>query len=831
MSVPRDSADRAPRAPSTARQDAPLAELRVIDLTGEHGILGPRMLAGLGAEVIRVEPPAGDPLRLRPPLVAPANGGDPSVGTYWLQMNGGKRSVVLDITASEGREQLWTLLEGADLLIESGRRAELEALGFDWDALATRCPALIYTTISPFGLEGPRADWLGGDLVTLAAGGLLYLCGDPDRAPLRVSVEQAPAHVGVNALVGSLIALRARRAGAPGQRVDVSMQEAITLTLGNSQAVYALDGIVSRRAGGGRASGEVGARLVWPCRDGYVAWARIPATMPLLHRWMADEGYEPDFDAEWWSQRPNAGPHVPPPEQVRALETRIEGFFLGFDKMYLYEEGQRRGVQICPVANIPDLLANKQLVARDFFQSVSHPELGRALTTPGAPFRMSASPWRVGRAPTLGEDTRAVLDSPPRRPAPPTARTAAGALDARQIFAGLRVVDFSWVGVGPLATQVLALYGAEVIRVESATRLDTFRNGQPLAPGDGPDRSAYWANVNRDKLGITLNLRHEGAADPVRRLVERADIVTESFSPGFMHEVGFDYASIQAINPRAIMISMSMEGQGGPHLGFKGFGLVLQATAGITGLTGWPDRPPVGTGVAYTDWFATHLAVTAMIAALEHRDRTDEGQYIDLSQLEAMTWGLDDAIARYSVTEEVATANGNRHPLYAPHGVFRCAGQDRWCAITVFDDAQWRALRTAMGDPAWATDPTLDTVAGRKAGEDEIEAQLTAWTVAHEPDALATRLQALGVPAYGVADARDVQHDPQLAARGHFWEIEHPVIGRTGWDAPAYRLSATPAYPLRPAPLLGEHNDHVYRELLGYDADDLAELVAAGVLE
>jgi benzylsuccinate CoA-transferase BbsF subunit len=382
-----------------------------------------------------------------------------------------------------------------------------------------------------------------------------------------------------------------------------------------------------------------------------------------------------------------------------------------------------------------------------------------------------------------------------------------------------------------MASQVLALFGAEVIRVESATRLDTFRNGQPLAPGEGPNRSAYWANVNRDKLGITLNLRHEGAAGPVRRLVERADIVTESFSPGFMHDVGFDYEGIRAINPRAIMISMSMEGQGGPHLGFKGFGLVLQATAGVTGLTGWPDRPPVGTGVAYTDWFATHLAVTAMIAAIEHREHTGEGQYIDLSQLEAMAWGLDDAIVRYSATGEVLTANGNRHALHAPHGAFRCAGEDRWCAISVLDDAQWRALRAAMGEPAWATDALLDTVAGRKVREDEIEAHLSAWTANQEPDALATRLQAFGVPAYRVGDARDVQHDPQLAARNHFWEIEHPVIGRATWDAPAYRLSATPAYPQRPAPLLGEHNAHVYTDLLGYSADELADLVASGVIE
>ncbi len=404
-------------------------------------------------------------------------------------------------------------------------------------------------------------------------------------------------------------------------------------------------------------------------------------------------------------------------------------------------------------------------------------------------------------------------------------------VDSRDIFKGLKVVDFSWVGVGPMAAQVFALYGAEVVRVESASRLDTFRNGQPLAPGTGPDRSAYWANVNRDKLGMTLNLRHPDAQEVVRRLVERADVVTESFAPGFMHEVGMDYESLRKLNPRMIMISMSMEGQGGPHLGYKGFGLVLQATAGVTGLTGWPDRPPVGTGVAYTDWFATHLAASAVICALEHRERTGEGQYIDLSQLESTIWGLDDAIVRYSATGEVMTANGNRNERAAPHGVFRCAGEDRWCAVSVLDDAQWERLRAVMGDPAWAREPAFATFEGRKPREDEIEAGIAAWTAPLVSEEVAERLQAAGVPAYAVNDARGVQTDPQLAARGHFWEITHPVIGPMTWDAPAYRLSVTPAYPQAPAPMLGQHNEYVYRELLGYSEQEFVNLMVQRVAE
>ena len=405
-------------------------------------------------------------------------------------------------------------------------------------------------------------------------------------------------------------------------------------------------------------------------------------------------------------------------------------------------------------------------------------------------------------------------------------------MDSREIFKGLRVIDFSWVGVGPRATRELAFYGAEVIRVESAARLGTFRNAGPLAPNvDGPDRSAYWANQNLDKMDITLNLRHEGAKDVVAKLMEEADIVTESFAPGTMRRLGFDYQSLREMKPDIIMISMSMEGQGGPHEAYKGFGLVLQATAGITALTSWPDRAPVGTGVAYTDWLATHLAVTSMLAALEHRDRTGEGQYIDLSQLEATIWGLDDAILRYTANGEVAQALGNRHPEASPHGVFPCLGDDRWCAITVFTDEEWSALGRVMGNPVWAEESEMSTLSGRKSNEDELERRLSEWTGRREAVALATLLQEGGVPAYPVNDSEGVQQDPQLAAREHFWEIEHPVIGPMTWDAPAYRLSETPAYKNAPAPLLGQHNEHVYRDLLGYSEEEFVDLMVSGALD
>ena len=375
----------------------PLEPYRVIDLAGPYGIVGTRVMAGLGADVIRVEPPGGDPLRRRPPLDATGT------STYWHQMTAGKKSVVVDLDTDAGRSAFWTLLESTDVLFESEQRVRLEVLGFTWDAISERCPDLIYTTISPFGAEGPRASWLGGDLVAMAAGGLMYLCGDTDRAPLRVSVEQASAQVGLQAMVGTLVALRARKVGARGQRVDVSMQEAISNTLGNSQASFVMDGTIFQRAGGGRATGGADNRLVWECTDGYVAWGRNPASMGLLHQWMLDEGVDPGFDAVAWSQRPVAGEGAPTREETQALDLHISAFFKRFPKMYLYEEGQGRGAMMCPVSTVTDLLANRQLIHRGFFHEVAQPGLPAPLTQPGAPFRMSVSPWFVGPSPQLDE--------------------------------------------------------------------------------------------------------------------------------------------------------------------------------------------------------------------------------------------------------------------------------------------------------------------------------------------------------------------------------------------------------------------------------------------
>lgn len=414
--------------------------------------------------------------------------------------------------------------------------------------------------------------------------------------------------------------------------------------------------------------------------------------------------------------------------------------------------------------------------------------------------------------------------------------TTLNEIPGAHVFDGVRIADFAWVGVGPNATMQMAFHGAEVIRVESSHRPDTFRSGGPRPAGDGTlDASAYFAKFNRGKRSVAINLAHPRGAEVAKRLIATADIVTESFAPGFMERIGLSYEEVRKIKPDAIMCSMSMEGQTGPHAKFRGFGLTLQATAGVTGVTGWPDRPPVGTGVAYTDWVATHVGIIGILAALDHRRRTGEGQYIDLSQLEASTLVLDAGVIDAANTGRVAEPLGNRDLRHAPHGVYPCAddhtGGDRWVAIAVTSDEQWRRLALIMDRQDWLESEELCQAAGRLAAQDALDDGISRWTSGQTVAEVEQLLQAVGVPAHRASNVRDAQEDPQLAHRNHWWTSDHSVIGRMSYESPAWRLSETPPPMPTPSPLLGQDSEYVYRKLCSYSEEEFQQLIVDGVVE
>ena len=398
------------------------------------------------------------------------------------------------------------------------------------------------------------------------------------------------------------------------------------------------------------------------------------------------------------------------------------------------------------------------------------------------------------------------------------------------VFDGLKVVDFSWVATGPLCTKYLADHGATVVRVESATRPDIIRWTPPFRDGEpGLNRSARFANFNSSKLGMALNLGHPRGREVAWRLIQWADVVTESFTPGVMRRLGLDYERVCPSRPDIVYLSTSQLGQTGPWASHPGFGTQLAALSGFYYLSGWEDRDPAGPYGAYTDFINFRLAALSIISALDARRRTGRGQYIDLAQLEGGIQFLAPLVMDAFLGGEPPGRMGNRSATSAPHNAYPCRGEDRWCVIAVESDDQWCRLVEAMGSPAWATDPAWATLEGRKRSEDALDRHIASWTAQFDAVELMEHLQAADVPAGVVQTCEDMYRDPQLIHRGHFVVLEHAEIGPHAYDGVAFRLSRTPGGPRFAAPCLGQHTEHVCRELLGMSAEEFAALRDDGV--
>ncbi len=393
-------------------------------------------------------------------------------------------------------------------------------------------------------------------------------------------------------------------------------------------------------------------------------------------------------------------------------------------------------------------------------------------------------------------------------------------------LADLKVVDFCWAGVGPITVKYLADHGATVVRVESHARYDVVRLGPPWHEGKpGIERSQFYASYNTSKLSLALDLTRPPARDVVRRLAAWADVVVESYTPHVMRTWGLAYADLRQVNPRLVMLSTCLQGQTGPHAEFPGFGQLMAALSGFYEIAGWPDRAPAPPYGAYTDYVVPRMAATALLAAVDHQRRTGEGQHIDLAQFEAALHFLAPALLDHELTGRVATRSGNRSDHAAPHGAYPCSGDDRWIAISVQGDAQWRALCDVLARPTWLEDARFAGHAGRVAQADALDALIAEATGSRDANELMRALQAAGIAAGVVQSALDLHADPVLAGWGFFQWLEHPERPPAPYDGPALRLGATPGKLRWAAPALGEHTALVLREVLGMDETEIARLV------
>jgi crotonobetainyl-CoA:carnitine CoA-transferase CaiB-like acyl-CoA transferase len=800
----------------------------VLDLATERAELAGRVLADLGARVLKIEPPGGAAARFLPPFDHDRVSGETSL--YWAAVALGKESAVLDIESAEGQERLRQLAGGADILVESFDPGVMEPLGLAYDRLRSINPGLIYVSVTPYGQDGPLAARPATDLTLEASGGLLGLQGDGDRPPVPVGYPQAAFHAGVQAAADAVIALNERERSGLGQHLDVSMQAAMVWTLMNATGYPPNTGGDPPTTGDNRLKGriEIAPGLVfpniWQCKDGYVQ-ATITLgglggrTLGNLVKLIEAEGMlSPSLGAGWTAWTDALAPGAVDAETLTAARDEIARYF----ETYTCEEIMRRAVEhkllVSPVRTVPALFGSPHLKERGYWETVS----GRL--HPGVPVRLSRTPMRLSApAPALAEHQTTLSDWPTSQPARPVAATRG------RPFEGLKVADFAWVGVGPIIAKALADHGATVVHIESSTRPDVLRLGPPFKDGEaGIDRSQFFANFNSSKRSIAVNLALPEGREVAQRLVDWADVVVESFVPGVLEHLELDYAHIGKDRPDLVMLSTCLCGQTGPDATYRGFGTQGSALAGIHGLTGWPDRPPAGTWGAYTDFIAPRYGVAAIASALFDRQRTGLGQHIDLAQVEAAVHFIEPLVLDFTVNGRAHQgAAGHDSDRACPHGVYQTAGIERYIAVATESPEQWRALRAAVPAVAAVCGPNA-SLAERLRCRAELDCSLADWCHDRDPWEAVAELTRAGVPASVVNRPSDLYSDPQLAHRGFFVTCGHSVMGATPYDGPVTRFSATPPS-LTAAPCLGEHTEDVLRDVLALDDDAIAEYAAAGV--
>ena len=406
-------------------------------------------------------------------------------------------------------------------------------------------------------------------------------------------------------------------------------------------------------------------------------------------------------------------------------------------------------------------------------------------------------------------------------------------------FDGIKVADLSWIWVGPTTTRYLADHGATVVKVETEAPLDRVRTMGPFKDNvPGGNRSHAFGDFNTSKLSLSLDLKNPAGLAVARRLIAWADVYVESFTPGTVEDLGIGYEAARGINPSIIMASTCLMGQTGPAAPFAGYGFHAGAIAGFYEVTGWADLPPDGPWIAYTDAVAPRFLAATIIAALDHRRRTGQGQHIDASQLEMALHFLAPQVADYNVSGRMPSRDGSRSGTAAPHGAYPCAsegagegtGEDQWCAIAVESDEHWVALRGALGDPDWANDVKYDTVEGRLRHQDEIDRHLGEWTIGNTAHEVMRLLQSAGVPAGVVQRSSDLLRDPQLSHRGFFRYLDHPEMGSVPYTGHQFRIRGYDGGPRFPAPVLGQHSEYVMRELLGMTDEEISDAVIAGAI-
>ena len=795
----------------------PLSGVRILDLT--HYIAGPyctKLFADLGADVIKIEKPGGDGGRWLHPFI-----GDephPEKSALFLYVNTNKRSVILDLKTAKGIRLFKDLVRDTDILVENFRPGVMSRLGIDYGTLERLNPALVMTSISNFGQDGPYRDWAATDLTFNALSGMMAVTGRRDREPVKLGLSQVQYSAGVAAAIATLAAYRQRQLCGYGQRVDVAVVEPFFNMMHQQFGRYNYQGSLLLR------ESPTEFPFYLETKDGWLHTSRLQmgAIVDFLDLPGLDD---PKF--------------VDPSNQLEFVRL-VEPWFREQSKFVVFEEAQLHGLMWAPAHTEADLLNCPQLKEREYFVEIDHPVVGRA-QYPGRYFvsdQIESPPLRP--SPKLGQHTKDVLEhSWQERPGESSLRSdsthielasPAGNLEPQVMpLAGIRILSLEHWAALPHATKYLASLGAEVIVVESPIRVQ----GVTLEARGKEISGGLYLEGGRSKLGISLDLSKPEGIRLFKRLVKISDVVVDNFTPRVMKNFGLDYECLREVKHDIIVLSISGFGHKGPWDLFRGYSITAESASGLTNLTGYPDGPPVRPGgTPPGDVIPALHAAWSILGALEHRKRTGEGAFLDVSMVEPCCAQLGEAIVSYSLTGRAGERSGNRDPNAAPSGCYRCAGKDRWVTIAATTEEQWRALVAVLGNPDWAIEERFSAQEYRQRHQEELDRLIEEWTLTRDNMEVMKVCQEVGVPAGAVLTVREVLSNEHYRQRGSFEVVRHALppegVGDRLHIGPPWKLSKTPASTARPARVqLGKDNDYVYRELLGLTEEELSELAGS----
>ncbi|WP_066285334.1 CaiB/BaiF CoA-transferase family protein [Arthrobacter sp. B6] len=861
----------------TAKDTGYLNDLRVLEVADELGEYCGKVLAGLGADVAKVEQPGGEKTRGYGPFVGDVE--DPNQSLHFWHYNLGKRSVTLNLETKDGQESFRQLSGATDVIIDSRPRGWMDSRGIGYEALRRANPGLIYVRISHFGDDGPWADYSGSDLIHLALGGVMMNSGyDPDpfghydTPPIAPQMWQAYHVVGEMAVISILGALNYRLQSGAGQLLSANVHEAVSKNTETDLPdwIFLRQKHLRLTCRHSMVSGSTPAlsitkdgRYLLPYRTylkGSVtanggAW---DGTVNVLRK------YEMQGDLD--SARYHSA-------ESRNEDTATERLSLQTDKLIsrslfksdLWRDAQDNGLPWAPVRRPEENIDDEHWLVRGAFTDVHHAELDRTFTYTGAKWYSPDVQWQIGRRPPLtGEHTLEVLgewqapheDRTQSMEARPAAEQILSKHGKPFALSDVRVIDLSWMLASAGAGRFLTAMGAEVIKVEHASRLDGMRTGLGACPPGGraerdaateplptptsksPNRGGSFMEINAGKLGMSLNLKSAEGKAILEDLIRGADMVVEGFSPGTMDRMGLGYERLKELNPKIIYVQQSGFGQYGTYGRARAFGPTAQAFTGISEMSGLPEPfPPAGIGYSYLDWVGAYNMSQAMLAALYRRNITGNGCHIDASQGEAGLYLTGTAILDWSVNKRQWSRYGNRSPYKpaAPHGAYRTVGSDRWISVAAFTEDHWQSLTEVLGHPAWTQNPRFADLQQRLDNQDELDAALDLETRKWDGYELMSALQIRGVPAGVCQDAQDrYETDPQLKHLQWLVELDQTEIGTWPVKEHPVRMEATPAYMggrlNRSGPNYGEDTDYVLSEILGFDDSRIEELRQGGVV-